>query len=107
MSRELDEFEKTMHQEIDAFLKAEPGNATRPARPASTSSKPTARPSASEIRTGHIVKLAVRTKQLEMDTTFEYHSTSISKLEAQMEAEKAARQAGYPVIGYVIDIQRL
>ncbi|MFG6177703.1 hypothetical protein ACGTN6_10695 [Halomonas sp. THAF12] len=107
MSRELDDFEKTMHQEIDAFLKAEPDNAKRSARPSPGAEKPDARPKASEIRTGHIVKLAVRTKQLEMDTTFEYHSSSISKLEAQMEAEKAARQAGYPVIGYVIDIQRL
>ncbi|MDR5866134.1 hypothetical protein [Halomonas koreensis] len=107
MSRELDAFEQTMHQEIDNFLKAEPGSAKRPARPEPAAEKSTARPSASEVRTGHIVKLAVRTKQLEMDTAFEHRSSSISKLEAQLEAEKAARQAGYPIIGHVIDIQRL
>lgn len=101
MSDTLDEFEKTMHEEIDAFLSAEP----QPAKKA-TRQRPPSVP-ASEIRTGHIVKLAVRTKQLELDTAFEYHSTSISKLEAQLEAEKAARKAGYPIIGYVIDIQRL
>lgn len=104
MSNTLDDFEKTMHEEIDAFLNAEP----RPGKPAKKPARkrPPSVP-ASEMRTGHIVRLAVRTKQLELDTAFEYHSTSISKLEAQMEAEKAARKAGYPIIGYVIDIQRL
>lgn len=105
---DLEDFEKSMHKEIDAFLEA----GSRPAKPQkatrSTTKKsqpPTA--SASEMKTGHIVKLAVRTKQLELDTAFEYHSTSISRLEAQMEAEKAANKAGYPIIGYVIDIQRV
>lgn len=49
----------------------------------------------------------MRTRKLEADTVFEHRSTSISKLEAQLEAEKAAKQAGYPIIGYVIDIQSL
>ncbi len=53
------------------------------------------------------MKLAVRTKQLEMDTVFEHVSSSISKVEAQLEAEKAARKAGYPIIGYVIETSRL
>jgi len=53
------------------------------------------------------VKLAVRTKQLEMDTVFEHVSSSISKLEARMEAERAAKKAGYPIIGYLIDTQPL
>ena len=54
-----------------------------------------------------LIKLAVRKKQLEMDTVFEHVSPSISKLEAQLEAEKAARRAGYPIIGYVIETRRL
>jgi hypothetical protein len=44
---------------------------------------------------------------LELDTVFEHRSTSISKLEAQLDAEQAARKAGFPVIGHVIEIQRL
>lgn len=104
---DLKEFEASMHEQIDAFLDAE----AKPGKASQQSDKPSAkRPpkaSAREMKTGHIVKLAVRTKQLELDSAFEYHSTSISKLEAQMEAEKAAREAGYPIIGYVIDIQRV
>ncbi|PAU77241.1 hypothetical protein [Halomonas salipaludis] len=102
----MTDFEQRMQQEIEDFLKPD-------TKPTTTPSKPAARPvkldrqDAKSMKTGHIVKLAVRTKQLEMDTAFEYHSTSISKLEAQMDAEKAARKAGYPIVGYVIDIQRL
>ncbi|KGE78169.1 MULTISPECIES: hypothetical protein [Halomonas] len=105
---DLKDFERSMHEEIDAFLEAEsqPAKPQKTTRPAAKKPQPP-RASASEMKTGHIVKLAVRTKQLEMDTAFEYHSTSISKLEAQMEAEKAANKAGYPIIGYVIDIQRV
>lgn len=105
---DLEDFEKSINQEIDAFLEAE----SKPAKPQKTTAPAAKKPqppraSASEMKTGHVVKLAVRTKQLELDTAFEYHSTSISKLEAQMEAEKAANKAGYPIIGYVIDIQRV
>ncbi|XKE47001.1 hypothetical protein LG302_07675 [Halomonas organivorans] len=107
MSIELDDFERNMHKEIDAFLNEEPTRSQPPQTTENPVGKPARRASASEVKTGHIVRLAVRTKQLEMDTAFEYHSTSISKLEAQMEAEKAARKAGYPIIGYVIDIQRI
>ncbi len=103
METELSAFEKNMRRELDAFMK--PAKATeKPAREI----KPTARPdSSAAYKTGHLVKLAVRTKQLEMDTVFEYVSSSISKLEARMEAEKAAKKAGYPIIGYLIDSQPL
>ncbi len=107
MSTELDEFERSMHEEIDAFLNSQPSRGKPPLSTEKPARKQAQRASAREVKTGHIVRLAVRTKQLEMDTAFEHHSTSISKLEAQMEAEKAARKAGYPIIGYVIDIQRL
>ncbi|MBW6392569.1 MAG: hypothetical protein LPK08_18095 [Halomonas sp.] len=113
MSDELSEFEQSVKREIDAFMK--PGHETSPApelpgdkRPGKQPSKPTAgSESAESYRTGHLVRLAVRTRKLEVDTVFEHRSTSISKLEAQLEAEKAAKQAGYPIIGYVIDIQSL
>ncbi|MCC5884536.1 MAG: hypothetical protein JJU25_18110 [Halomonas sp.] len=113
MSDELSEFEQSVKREIDAFMK--PGHApSAPVElPGSTSprkkpAKPgVGEPSAEAYKTGHLVRLAVRTRKLEVDTVFEHRSSSISKLEAQLEAEKAAKQAGYPIIGYVIDIQAL
>ncbi|MCE8010354.1 hypothetical protein HBJ58_02890 [Halomonas desiderata] len=117
MSDELSEFERSIKREIDAFMK--PGHEPSPARdlPIGKASghkgrgkkKSSARAGAAEqsYKTGHLVRLAVRTRKLEADTVFEHRSTSISKLEAQLEAEKAAKQAGYPIIGYVIDIQSL
>ncbi|MFY0989990.1 hypothetical protein [Halomonas sp. C05BenzN] len=109
MTTELSDFEQNMRREIDAFMKPE----KRPARkPPEALSGGTARPaggdtSSDAFRTGHVVKLAVRTRQLEADTVFEHVSPSISRLEAQLEAEKAARQAGYPIIGHVIETRRL
>ncbi|WP_111415498.1 hypothetical protein [Billgrantia lactosivorans] len=114
MSDELSEFEQSVRREIDAFMK--PGHEPSPAPASSRSSGPGratrtqpagGKQSAESYKTGHLVRLAVRTRKLEVDTVFEHRSTSISKLEAQLEAEKAARKAGYPIIGYVIDIQSL
>ncbi|MDI5983651.1 hypothetical protein QLQ85_02530 [Halomonas sp. M4R5S39] len=109
MTTELTDFEQNMRREIDAFLKPEKRTEQKPAQP---KVKDAARPDpegqpAESFKTGHIVKLAVRKKQLEMDTVFEHVSSSISRLEAQLEAEKAARRAGYPIIGYVIETRRL
>ncbi|SDI68038.1 hypothetical protein [Billgrantia gudaonensis] len=112
MASELNEFEENMQREIDAFLKPDkrkprqPGRgAAAPGRPAKSTAEPAE--SAETMKTGHRVKLAVRKRQLDVDTVFEHRSTSISKLEAQLEAEKAAKRAGYPIIGYLVDIQRL
>ncbi|QTP53273.1 hypothetical protein HNO51_00430 [Billgrantia sulfidoxydans] len=119
MSDELSEFERSIKREIDAFMK--PGHEPSPARDLLGDKKDeqqsrgkkksagteAAGKSAQSYKTGHLVRLAVRTRKLEVDTVFEHRSTSISKLEAQLEAEKAARKAGYPIVGYVIDIQSL
>jgi hypothetical protein len=103
METELSAFEQNMRRELDAFMK--PTKASGKPAPEIT---PTAKPdSSAAYKTGHVVKLAVRTKQLEMDTVFEHVSSSISKLEARMEAERAAKKAGYPIIGYLIDTQPL
>ncbi|WP_133154962.1 hypothetical protein [Billgrantia endophytica] len=106
MKTELEDFEESMRREINAFQNPKEGS-KRPSRsvPAHENTKPGQ--SASSYKTGHLVKLAVRTKPLELDSVFEHHSTSISKLEAQLEAEKAAKKAGYPIIGHLIEIQRL
>lgn len=116
METELGEFERQMRRDINSFMdKAQetrrkaatsapewPIEDESKAKPKAPRSKPGGSP-----KTGHRVKLAVRTKQLEMDTVFEHVSSSISKIEAQLEAEKAARKAGYPIIGFVIETTRL
>ncbi|ERS91149.1 hypothetical protein [Halomonas sp. PBN3] len=114
METELTEFERQMRREINSFMHNEQQTrrkaATQPPEwPAddATPAKPQRSKPAGAPKTGHVVKLAVRTKQLEMDTVFEHISSSISKVEAQLEAEKAARKAGYPIIGYVIETTRL
>jgi hypothetical protein len=110
MATELSDFEQSMQREIDAFFKHGRKGADKKGRSSAVNraAKPRSgkQPSALQ-RTGHLIKLAVRTKRLEQDTVFEHRSSSISRLEAQLEAEKAARQAGYPIVGYVIEIQRL
>ncbi|WP_445156507.1 hypothetical protein [Halomonas sp. E14] len=114
MNDELSEFERSVRREIDAFMK--PGKAATPLptapagtgkREAPVKARGPGETSADAYRTGHLVRLAVRTRKLETDTVFEHRSTSISKLEAQLEAEKAAKKAGYPIIGHVIDIKSL
>ncbi len=114
METELSEFERQMRREIDSFMTHEKetrrkARDTPPEWPGEmgTADKTQRNKPAGAPRTGHLVKLAVRTKQLEMDTVFEHVSSSISKIEAQLEAEKAARKAGYPIIGYVVETRRL
>jgi hypothetical protein len=109
MSSELSDFERTMRREIDTFMSQGERNAGVASVAKATRVEPARQASKAEgsERTGLVVKLAVRTKQLELDSVFEHVSSSISRLEAQLEAEKAARQAGYPIVGHVIDIQRL
>ena len=112
METELSEFEQVMRRQIEDFMSPRQGDKQRGG---ATAGSPAAEPApkaprskaAGAPKTGHRIKLAVRTKPLEMDTEFEHISTSISKLEAQLEAEKAAKNAGYPIIGYVIETQRL
>ncbi|GKW50271.1 hypothetical protein [Halomonas sp. NCCP-2165] len=99
MSADLNDFEESIRREIDAFTQPKKPPVPKPPKPP--------KPAASGHRVGYRVKLAVRPRQLALDEVFEYESSSISKLEAQLEAEKAARQAGYPIIGYLIDIERL
>lgn len=51
---------------------------------------------------GLTVTLAVREGRLQPDQPFEHQSSSISRLQARIEAEQAARAQGY-IIGYVVD----
>lgn len=59
-------------------------------------------------KTGHVIRLAVRKKKMSLlDEIFEHRSPKISELEARIDAEKAARAAGYPVVAYVHSIEKL
>ncbi len=114
---DLSDFEESMRREIDAFQdNSEKERAKRLSQAANQATAPPQQPrqpqrptkqQVESYKTGHLVKLAVRTKRLELDTLFEHRSTSISRLEAQMEAEEAAKKAGYPIIGHLVDIERL
>lgn len=57
--------------------------------------------------TVYLVKLGVRKKRIAFDEMFEFESPKLSRLEAQLDAERAARAAGYPIIGYVYSIDRV
>jgi hypothetical protein len=87
---EAEVFERNMKRELESFLCPEKPRPKREISP--------------PVKTGYIVKLAVRTKKIEMDTIYQYESKSLSKLEATIDAEKAARKAGYPIIGHVHSI---
>lgn len=91
MDRTLDEFERAAKQRLDEFL--DPTLKKR--RPNIRTAKPLK---------GYTVILAVREKQLATDYTFTHHSDSISRLQAIIEAEQAAKAAGWPIIGYVVDV---
>lgn len=53
---------------------------------------------------GYQVQLIVREGRLSPDTLFVHESAKVSQLEAQLDAERAARAAGWPIIGRVHEI---
>lgn len=69
-------------------------------------SRPVRKVSPDSYKTGYIVRLAVRKKKIAFDEMFEFQSDKLSRLEAQLDAEKAARKAGYPIVGYVYSIEK-
>lgn len=86
------DFEEQLSRSIDDFL-----------------SSPEERGRRKNVRTakpgGLHVTLAVRRHGKISDERFEHQTETISKLQARLEAEKAARDAGWPIIGYVIGYQ--
>ncbi|WP_163557565.1 hypothetical protein [Halomonas sp. NO4] len=91
-AQELDAFERNALRHIKAFLDPERAKSQRTHR-------------VGQPPRGTRVRLAVRRKRLDVDSEFIHDSDSISFLEARFDAEKAARAAGYPVIGYVIEYE--
>lgn len=91
---ELQRFERAMLDEIQAYQDGKPWAPRRKA------------PEAAVNRQATVVRLAVREKRLGMDVEFVHHSPKLSTLEAKLDAERAARKAGYPIVGYVIDVEQ-
>ena len=86
---DLEQFERNAKRHLQRFIEGKP----KPKKP---------EPSCSELK-GYTVILRVRMKQLAPDESFTHFSASGSQLLAEIEARKAAKAAGWPIIAYVID----
>lgn len=81
------QFERAIRKHIDHFLSPK----KKPRKPQVATTK------------GLTVILAVRMKTIAHNEEFVCHTNSISKLQARIDAERAARAAGWKQIAYVID----
>lgn len=89
---DLQAFESALRHQLGVFTGATPPR-PRPFR-------------VGPLPSGLTVHLAVREHPLAPDYRFTYQAATISRLQARIEAERAAREAGWPIIGYVIDYER-
>ena len=87
---DLEHFKRNMERELSHFMNPEKDK------------QQTVQPSPPPA--GLQVQLIVREGTLKPDTLFIHDSAKISRLEARLEAEKAAKSAGWPIIGRVHDI---
>ena len=87
---DLERFERNTKRHLQRFIEGKP-------------KPPKAEATCSTLK-GYTVILRVRKKQLAPDESFTHHSTSGSQLLAEIEARKAAKAAGWPIITYVIDM---
>lgn len=96
----IEEFEANMKRELNRFV----SHSTAPAGPLSkaTPQKPRAKQSTTPLK-GLRVTLGVKQKRLMLEEPFTVQTSSISKVEARIQAEKAARKAGWKIISHVID----
>lgn len=94
MDMTIEQFEQTMRKELQRFSESRDGS--KPRRKAAEVSRPTQ---------GLTVVLGVKSKRLEWETPFAVQTSSISRLEARIEAERKAREAGWPIVSHVIDYQ--
>ncbi len=91
----VDQFEESMKRELDKFVRS----STAPAKPVS---KPRATQTTTPLK-GLRVTLGVKQKRLALEVPFTVQTDSISRMEARIHAEKAARKAGWKIISHVID----
>ncbi|NUJ57487.1 hypothetical protein [Cobetia sp. BMC6] len=91
----VEQFEENMKRELDKFVRS----TTAPAKPVA---KPRATQSTTPLK-GLRVTLGVKNKRLALEEPFTVQTDSISKVQAKIQAEKAARKAGWKIISHVID----
>lgn len=82
----MNDLESALRKERERFLAPTPA--------------PRRRPDVARPYPGIKVVLVVRKGRLKPDEVFEYQSNTVSRLDARLQAEAAARQAGYQ-IGHV------
>lgn len=90
-----------LNAEIDAFMQGDKKK-RRPSAP-SASKKWMAKAE----KPVHRIVLAVRPKRIAHNVLFEFESARLSRLEVKIEAAKAAREAGYPIVGYVHSFEKI
>lgn len=93
LNLENQQLHRRLLRERDAYLSPE---ATR---------RPAFRPEA-PVRHGYRVELIVRQRGYVSEHLFVHESDKLSQLEARLDAERAAREAGYPVVGRLHAITR-
>lgn len=85
---DLDAFEKGLSKQLRQFVTPLPP-------------RPKARPAAKPVA-GLSVCLVVRRPGEVSDYQFTHQTNTISKFQARIEAEHAARKAGWPIVAYVV-----
>lgn len=109
-----EDFEKTLQADIDRFTKSHSTDSKQifkaKSSPSDKKAPPTKckdkkKPWRSKPKPNHKVTLRVRKKQLSADDEFVHESFKVSKLEAEIEARKAAHDAGWPIVAYIIDLE--
>lgn len=88
MKNPIDDFERGARDSLQEYLSKDEAHSRK--KPTLSSTK------------GLTVVLAVSDGKLSPDYEYTYKSDSISKLEAMLEAERAARKAGWRRIEYVV-----
>tara|TARA_B100000424_G_scaffold102160_1_gene76879 strand:+ start:5152 stop:5463 length:312 start_codon:yes stop_codon:yes gene_type:complete len=92
----IDQFEEQMRRELEKFSssRSKPSKASRPTR--------SSRPEINEPTRGLKITLGVKKRRLAIEEPFTVQTQSISRLEAKIEAEHAARKAGWNIVSHVI-----
>ena len=88
---EVQSFEAGLKKHIQVFTEGRP-------KPSPTAYAPTGKLK---------VTLRVRKKRITKDEFFTLTVNTISKLHAVIEAKKAAREAGWPIIAFVQDVEEI
>lgn len=90
-------FARAMGRELRAFQeqRSKPSRVYRRHRPAPACSRDVI-----------VVEIVVREKRIAADVIYVHVSHSISELEAKLEAQKAAKAAGYPIFGHLRSVSK-